>query len=593
VNATRRVEPAKENFMIFQVEPRPAFAALFCGLRLAGRPSFLLALLCAALVRPAGASTFTVGAAGCSHPDLGAALAAAASNPGFDEIRLLAGSTHQGQFLINSDALSIVGGFSTCAATSPTGSSTLRGTSSSRALFLNSFGTVSLRKLNLTGGAVTGDGGGVLFQGSGNILLIDVLVFANSATGSGGNVFVNASPGLVVTFTGTSLVSQGSAHDGGGLACAGDGRVVFRDDVLVANNQATGDGGGVHLSASCELVHSSSGPGDGIVNNSAGILGGGVYIEGGAEMNTELGGFGLAVIQGNDAAAGGGVYLSGTGTVLRAFFADIRGNSAFSSGGGIAAEDDSIAAVGRPVAGIDWCPDRVRCSLVRDNDAANGGAVWVAGSSLTVHGAHLEANSANGGAVVYLYEGAEATIHSSVVAGNDGLAPFVVGNSASLTLGNVTAVGNTAIGSNFISASSNATSVRILTSIFSQPDGTLLGGTGVGTAKQVDCVLSPTAGFLSGLPSGTLIRALYIADPRFANPATGNYQLRGNSPAIDHCDLTQWSGGSHDIDWQPRDVDNAFLDTLGTRDLGADEYRDLFSDGFESHGTQFWSVAVP
>lgn len=581
--------------MIVQVQRRPSFAAFPSALRLVCPPGLLLALLWGTPVPPAAAATFTVGAAGCSHPDLAAALAAAAGNPGFDEIHLLAGSSHQGQFLVNSDALTIVGGFATCAATTPTGSSTLLGTNASRALFLNSFGTVTLQRLNITGGTVTGDGGGALFQGSGNILLTDVLVFGNSATGKGGNVFVSASPGLVVTFAGSSLVSQGNALDGGGLACAGDGRVVFRDDVLVANNQASADGGGVHLSAGCELVHSSSGPGDGIVNNTAGLNGGGVYIQGGAELNTERGIFGLAVIQGNSAPAGngGGVYLAGTGTVLRAFFADIRGNSAFSAGGGIAAEDDSIAVVGRPVSGIDWCPDKVRCSLLRDNSAATGGAIWVAASALTVHGTHIEGNAAAAGAAVYLYDGAEATIHSTVIAGNDGTAPFVVGNSVSLTLGNVTVADNTNIGPNFISASSNATSVRILTSIFSQPDGVLLGGTGVGTVKQVDCVLSPTVPFLSGLPSGTSIRAIYIADPRFANAATGNYQIRGTSPAIDHCDLTQWNGGTNDIDWQPRDVDNAIPDTLGTRDLGADEYRDLFSDGFESQGTQFWSVAAP
>ena len=160
-------------------------------------------------------------------------------------------------------------------------------------------------------------------------------------------------------------------------------------------------------------------------------------------------------------------------------------------------------------------------------------------------------------------------------------------------MGNVTAADNTNIGPNFISASSAAASVRVLTSIFSQPSGTLLGGTGAGTTKQVDCVLSPTVNFLSGLPSGTAVRAIYIADPRFANAATGNYQIRGNSPAIDHCDVTQWNGGTEDIDWQPRDVDHAFLDTLGTRDLGADEYRDLFSDGFESNGTQLWSSVAP
>ncbi len=557
--------------------------------------NLLPAWLLLGLAGPVAAATFTVGGAGCSHPDLASALVAAQGNPGFDEIRLLSGSSHQGQFLINSDALSVVGGFATCAATTSTGTSTLLGTNTSRALFVNSFGSVWLEALSLTGGTVTGDGGGALLQGTGSILLVDVLVFGNSATGRGGNVFVSASPGLTVTFVGTSLISQGEAFDGGGLACAGDGRVVFRDDVLVANNLASGNGGGVHLSASCELVHSSSGPGDGILNNTADLFGGGVYIEGGAEMNTELGLFGLAAIRGNDASAGsgGGVYLAGTGTVLRAFFADIQGNSAFSAGGGIAAEDHSIAVVGRPVTGIDWCPDKVRCSRLRDNTAATGGGIWVAASSLTVHGTHLEGNSADAGAVVYLYDGADATIHSSVIAGNDGTAPVVVGNTVDLTLGNVTAADNTNIGPNFISASSAAASVRVLTSIFSQPSGTLLGGTGAGTTKQVDCVLSPTVNFLSGLPSGTAVRAIYIADPRFANAATGNYQIRGNSPAIDHCDVTQWNGGTEDIDWQPRDVDHAFLDTLGTRDLGADEYRDLFSDGFESNGTQLWSSVAP
>lgn len=540
-------------------------------------------------------ATYTVGGAGCTHADLNAALAAAASNPGFDEIHLLSGSSHQGQFLVSSDALSIVGGYATCAALTPTGSSTLLGTNSSRALFLNSFGTVWLENLQITGGSVTGDGGGLLLQGTGNILLSDVLIFGNSATGKGGNVYVNASPGFIATFSGSSLISQGTALDGGGLACSGDGRVNFQDSLLLANNVATGNGGGAHLSNGCELAHSSSGPGDGILSNTAALFGGGVYLESGAEMNTALGSFGLAAVKYNSSTggSGGGIYLTGTGTLVRAFFADIDGNTAFSAGGGIAAEGDSLVVVGRPVAGIDWCPDRVRCSLLRNNSAATGGAIWAFASSVTVHGAHIEGNDADAGAAAYLYDGSDATIHSTVIDRNDGTAPFVVGNAATLTLGNVTIADNTNIGPNFISAASSATSVRVLTSILSQPSGTLLGGGGVATTKQVDCVLSPTVNFLSGLPSGTTTRAIYIADPRFANAATGNYQIRGSSPAIDHCDLTQWSGGAQDIDWQPRDVDNAFLDVLGTRDLGADEYRDLFSDGFETNGTQLWSATVP
>ena len=165
--------------MIVQAVCRQGIASIFPALRLHRYPNLLLALLLFGLAGPAFAATLTVGGAGCSHPDLNAALVAAAASPGFDEIRLLAGSSYQGQFLVNSDALSIAGGFATCAATTPSGSSTLLGTNASRALFLNSFGTVLLSRLNITGGTVTGDGGGALFQGSGNIQLTDVLLFGS------------------------------------------------------------------------------------------------------------------------------------------------------------------------------------------------------------------------------------------------------------------------------------------------------------------------------------------------------------------------------------------------------------------------------
>ncbi|MEO8276846.1 MAG: hypothetical protein ABI639_11555 [Thermoanaerobaculia bacterium] len=558
------------------------------------RPVVGLALLCLTAAAPSPALIFTVGGAGCTQPDLVAALAAAASNPGHDEIRLLAGVSYQGQFLVSSDDLAIIGGFATCAAPAPTGTSTLLGSNSSRALFLNSTGLVLLKKLNLTGGAPTGNGGGALLQGSGEIQLIDVLIFDNSATGDGGNVYVNASPGLTVNFFGSSLISQGNATDGGGLACAGDGTVFFRDRVLVASNEATGDGGGVHLSAGCALFHSSSGAGSGIVSNSAGGLGGGVYIDSGAEMNTDLGGFGLAPIEMNLApnGSGGGVYVAGSGSVLRAFFARIRGNTALSAGGGIAAEAGAVVAIGRPGPTFGQCADGAHCSVVSDNEAATGGGVWVNHSSVSIHGTSIEHNSADGGSAVYVFDSAAAAIDSTVIARNEGPAPIVVGNSASLTLGNVTAVGNTNIGANFITAAAAATSVRVLTSIFSQPSGQLLSSPGAATTTQVDCVLSPTVNFLGGLPTGTVTRALYVADPRFANEALGNYQIKGNSPAIDHCDTTQWTGGSNDIDWQPRNIDNGFLDVLGIRDLGADEYRDIFSNGFETGNTLLWSATV-
>ena len=76
--------------MMVQVQHLPGLAAFRRAARRASLPSLFLALLGATLARPAAASTFTVGGAGCSHADLTAALTAAALNPGFDEIHLLA-----------------------------------------------------------------------------------------------------------------------------------------------------------------------------------------------------------------------------------------------------------------------------------------------------------------------------------------------------------------------------------------------------------------------------------------------------------------------------------------------------------------------
>lgn len=67
-------------------------------------------------------------------------------------------------FFINTDGLVVRGGYASCAAAAPTGYSTLLGTNTSRALFLNAVGTVVLERLNLTGGHVAGNGGG-LFTG--------------------------------------------------------------------------------------------------------------------------------------------------------------------------------------------------------------------------------------------------------------------------------------------------------------------------------------------------------------------------------------------------------------------------------------------
>ena len=554
----------------------------------------LAAMVLAAFASPLAASIFTVGTGvGCTHADLFSAIVAAATQAGSDEIRLLANSSHQGPFFVNTDGLWLRGGFASCSAVAPTGFSTLLGTNSSRALFLSAVGDVMLERLNLTGGIVTGNGGGLFVQGGpNNVVLVNVAIFGNHATGLGGNLYVSASEGTELSLIGSSLLTSGQAQDGGGLACSGAGIVDLESGSLVANNVATRHGGGVHLSAGCWMRHLAGGSAAGIQSNQAGSNGGGAYVEGGSDLTTVFSSAGLLEISNNSAPGGkgGGVFLTGSGSVLQAHFARLASNQAGTHGGAVAAEAGAFVVFGRPVAGDDRCLDPARCSLVQGNSAPLGGGIWTALSTVTAHGTHFEGNSAmNGGAIGYFTAGSVAILSSSVLAGNAGIWPLYAAGPSTLTLGNVTAVNNTGAGPGFVGFSGDVLGVRVLSSLFDQPDSQILSGLS-SSLVQLDCVLSRTVNFMTGLPAGTVTRALAIADPRLRNPAADDYRLRDVSPAIDFCDATEWQGASVDLEWQSRDIDNAQPDLLGRRDLGADEVRVLLRDGFESGQTGAWTV---
>lgn len=563
--------------------------------RLAGRRGALAAFAAGALAAaPAAASIYTVGAgAGCTHADLLSALIDAVNHAGSDEIRLLINSNHQGPFFINTDGLILRGGFASCTATTPTGFSTLLGTNSSRALFLNASGLAYLERLNLTGGHVAGNGGGLFVQGpSDSVVLSNVAVFGNSATGFGGNIYVASVAGAVLTLADGSLVASGQAQDGGGLACAGAGKVSLKTGSLIANNVATENGGGLHLSSGCTFEHLATGNFAGIVSNQAGSDGGGAFVDSGADLATGYWPGGLAEISNNTAHwFGGGVYLRGAGSVLQAYFARIAGNHSDNDGGGVAADTGTFAVFGRPSIDPDVCVDPSRCSLVQGNSAAvAGGAVWSYGATVTAHGTRFENNTATAGGAIGAFENqSSVTLSSSILAGNSGPKPLGVGTGTTLLLGNVTAVGNSGAGPGFISFGPGPGDVRVLSSLFDQPDSQIF--TGFSTQLvQLDCVLSRTVNFLSGLPSGTVTRAIVIADPRLRNPSAGDYRLSETSPAIDRCDTSQWQGAPNDLEWQGRDIDHALPNGLGIRDLGADEASILQRDGFESGGTGTWWI---
>jgi fibronectin-binding autotransporter adhesin len=136
------------------------------------------------------------------------------------------------------------------------------GSGVSRVFQVKEGSSASLAGLTITGGFTTGDGGGLLNQGS--IALVDVVVVGNSAANGGG--LANSGTALIV---GSSIDGNAASADGGGIFNTG-ALVEFRSD-LSANSAGTG-GGGLYNSGTAALVFCT-------VDDNTAAAGGGVYAD--------------------------------------------------------------------------------------------------------------------------------------------------------------------------------------------------------------------------------------------------------------------------------------------------------------------------
>jgi hypothetical protein len=93
--------------------------------------------------------------------------------------------------------------------------------------------------------------------------------------------------------------------------------------------------------------------------------------------------------------------------------------------------------------------------------------------------------------------------------------------------------------------------------------------------------------------------SVVAVDPRFAAPAQGDLHLHPQSPAVDFCNIAAYAPAHGDGDGQARGFDLGSNPNGtpgvpgGLFDLGFDEVRPLFADGFETGGTSRWSAVTP
>jgi hypothetical protein len=326
----------------------------------------------------AAAADITVCSAGCDHTSIQAAIDAAAAG---DTI-VLAAETFTETIVVDRN-LTIRGAGS--------GASIIDGDAAGTGVTIPAGVSVNLESLSVRNGRTTGNGGGILNEGTlvARHIAVSGNVAATVASSAGGGIY---STGRLTVEDSTVSVNE-SQRGGGGVYVSGPAARALIERTSIVENRVrdlTTDfrgGGGVHVASGDATIRDSS-----IVGNRTDFTGGGLTVRGsGAEVElinstirANASRFGAGIITQtsaqltitgstisdnsnttNESSSGGGIRAQAQVTLRNS---TIAGNSTGGSGGGIHAE----ATV------------RLDSVTIAGNSAANGGGIasFAAGTTL-------------------------------------------------------------------------------------------------------------------------------------------------------------------------------------------------------------------
>ena len=269
--------------------------------------------------------------------------------------------------------------------------------------------SLTMTNLTITGGAAV-EGGGIYTNGGDIILNAGATITGNTATDSGGGVYLTGA-GSSLTLNAGATITGNTAQDGGGIASEG-GTVTVQGGADILGNTATGNGGGIFNDGGMLTITGSGTTIGGAAANTA-QNGGGVYSIG-ASASVVLSG-GADVIGNTAAGSGGGIY-NDAGALTITGGATVSDNSAGIHGGGILNLSGALTiTAGAAISG-------------NSTTTGNGGGLYNNGGPATIEdGATLTDNHAGQyGGGIYNRGGATMTI-----AGSGTLIGGASGNTAS------------------------------------------------------------------------------------------------------------------------------------------------------------------
>ncbi|NET26454.1 DUF4347 domain-containing protein [Okeania sp. SIO1I7] len=204
---------------------------------------------------------------------------------------------------------------------------------------------LQLENVEVTGGLVTGDSGGGIFN-TGTANIINTTISGNSASlnGSGinnsGTVSIsnstitsnsnNSGGGGIHNFLGIanisdSTISNNSAISGGGIL--NNTGTVSINNSTISDNSATGSGGGINTLSTTNYLLGITSINNSTISSNSADSGGGIYNSGITNINN-------STISGNSADRAAGIYNFDTASIINS---TITGNSSFFGASGITA----------------------------------------------------------------------------------------------------------------------------------------------------------------------------------------------------------------------------------------------------------------